>query len=132
MRTPPSMALEHEEIHERLSELIAAGGRTGAAARNVEKQLAPHFQEENRFALPPLGVLQQLAREGGSEQMRPAIAMARHVEENLDRSSKSTLPSRLRWTSSRQLGTRTAIPRRRTSLRRCALMRGPRKRCSTR
>lgn len=85
VRTPPSMALEHEEIHERLAELIAAGGRTGAAARNVEAQLAPHFKEENRFALPPLGLLQQLAREGGSEQMRPAIAMARHVEENLGR-----------------------------------------------
>ena len=85
VKIPPSMALEHEEIHERLTDLLAAGGRTAAAARNVEEQLAPHFEEENRFALPPLGLLQQLAREGGSEQMRPAIAMARHVEENLDR-----------------------------------------------
>jgi hypothetical protein len=85
MRTPPSMALEHEEIHEQLAAVIAAGGRTGAAARNVEAQLAPHFEEENRFALPPLGVLPRLAREGASEEMRPAIAMARHVEQNFDR-----------------------------------------------
>ena len=85
MRIPPSMAVEHEEIHEQLAAVISAGGRTGAAARNVEAQLAPHFQEENRFALPPLGLLQPLVREGASEQMRPAIAMARHVEENLDR-----------------------------------------------
>jgi hypothetical protein len=85
VKTPASMALEHEAIHEQLAAVIAVGGRTGAAARNVEAQLAPHFEEENRFALPPLGLLRQLAREGGSEQMRPAIAMARHVEENLDR-----------------------------------------------
>jgi hypothetical protein len=85
VKIPIAMALEHEAIHERLAAAIAAGGRTGAAARNVEAQLAPHFAEENRFALPPLGVLPQLAREGSSEQMRPAIAMARYVEENLDR-----------------------------------------------
>jgi hypothetical protein len=85
VRIPPAMALEHEEIHEQLATVIAAGGRTGAAARNVEAQLAPHFEEENRFALPPLGLLPQLASAGASEEMRPAIAMARHVEQNLDR-----------------------------------------------
>lgn len=85
VRIPASMAEEHEAIHEQLAAAVAAGGRTGAAARKVEAQLAPHFEEENRFALPPLGLLPQLARAGASEQMRPAIAMARHVEENFDR-----------------------------------------------
>ena len=82
---PPLMAREHEALHEQLAAAISAGGRTGAAARDVEARLAPHFEEENRFALPPLGVLPRLAREGASEDMRPAIEMARHVEQNLDR-----------------------------------------------
>jgi hypothetical protein len=82
---PKLMAREHEALHEQLAAAISAGGRTGAAARNVEARLAPHFEEENRFALPPLGVLPQLAREGASEEMRPAIAMAQHVEQNFDR-----------------------------------------------
>lgn len=82
---PPALAREHESLHRQLAAAIAAGGRTGAAAREVEARLAPHFDEENRLALPALGVLTQLATRGASEEMRPAIEMAEHVEQNLDR-----------------------------------------------
>lgn len=85
MRIPQPMATEHEALHERLREALSAGGKTGAAAMEVEKLLAPHFEEENQIALPPLGVLRQLATEGASEEMRPAIAMAQQVEAHLDR-----------------------------------------------
>ena len=85
MKIPEGMAREHEHLHEQLAAAIAAGGRTGEAARKVEQHLAPHFEEENRFALPPLGLLPRLAEEGATEDMRPAIELARHVEQNLDR-----------------------------------------------
>ena len=85
MKIPKGMAREHEHLHEQLAAATAAGGRTAEAARDVERHLAPHFEEENRYALPPLGLLPRLAKEGASEDMRPAIELARHVEQNFDR-----------------------------------------------
>jgi len=85
MKIPEDMAREHEHLHEQLAAAIAAGGKTGEAACKVEERLAAHFEEENRFALPPLGLLPRLAKEGATEDMRPAIELARHVEKNLDR-----------------------------------------------
>jgi hypothetical protein len=52
VKIPAAMALEHEAIHEQLAAAIAAGGRTGAAARNVEAQLAPHFARARPRACP--------------------------------------------------------------------------------
>lgn len=37
------------------------GGRTGAAAVEVEKLLAPHFVKEEQLAMPQLGLLESLA-----------------------------------------------------------------------
>lgn len=85
MKIPDGMAREHEHLHEQLAAAIAAGGKTAEAAREVEHRLAPHFEEENRYALPPLGLLRRLAQEGASEDMRPAIELARHVEQSFDR-----------------------------------------------
>jgi hypothetical protein len=85
MRIPAIMVAEHEMLHSELAQLTASGGKTAAAARKVEEALAPHFEEENRYALPPLGLLPALAKGGATEEMRPAIELARHVAENLDR-----------------------------------------------
>lgn len=58
---PKSMEIEHEAIHSHLFELTKAGGRTGEAAQKLASMLDPHFQKENRYALPPLGLLVQLS-----------------------------------------------------------------------
>jgi len=79
------MAREHKELHEHLEAVAASGGKTGEAAVRLEQALAPHFQEENRFALPPLGLLPSLVDGRATEDMRPAIEMGRHVEKNLSR-----------------------------------------------
>ena len=83
IRVPPAMDAEHDELHQALTAAIAAGGETGDAAREVEKHLVPHFEEENRVALPPLGLLLPLVETGPTEAMRPAIAMAKHTEASL-------------------------------------------------
>ncbi len=54
---PPSIAAEHRDLHDKLSEVIRAGGKTGRAAEVVEKLLKPHFVKEEQYALPPLGHL---------------------------------------------------------------------------
>lgn len=85
MAIPPAMATEHEDVHAELAAIIAAGGKTGQAARKVEAVLAPHFEEENRYALPPLGLLPALAQGHATPSMCPAIDMAMHVERSLER-----------------------------------------------
>lgn len=58
---PGSLQVEHEELHSELARLTKAGGRTGEAAQKLAEVLHPHFQKENEYALPPLGLLVPLA-----------------------------------------------------------------------
>ncbi len=83
--TPEAIRLEHRHLHEQLAAAQQAGGRTAQAARKLEKTMAAHFAEEERYAMPPLGLLSRLAageQIAGAEQ---AIAMADHVRQNLAR-----------------------------------------------
>jgi hypothetical protein len=61
LRIPTSIQREHLELHEQLAGATRAGGKTGEAARRVEDLLRPHFQKEEQFALPPLGMLRAFA-----------------------------------------------------------------------
>ena len=78
LAVPPAMQVEHRHLHEQLAAALAAGGRTAEAARRVEAVLAPHFEEEEAFAMPPLGLLESMAqgRQPTAEQARAAIEMA--------------------------------------------------------
>ena len=62
LQTPETLRTEHRELHEQLSLAIDARGRTGAAAQAVARLLHPHFVKEEEFALPPLGLLAELAQ----------------------------------------------------------------------
>lgn len=62
--TPSSIEAEHKELHEKLAEVIKSKGQTGAAGREVENLLRPHFTKEEQFALPPLGLLRSIAAGG--------------------------------------------------------------------
>lgn len=58
---PKPMQTEHEALHSELAKLTKAGGRTGEAAQKLASVLDPHFQNENQYALPPLGLLVPLS-----------------------------------------------------------------------
>jgi hypothetical protein len=81
---PLAIQLEHEHLHEELTRARGAGGRTGEAANAVAEVLRPHFEEEERYAMPPLGLLPALAKGRVTEEMRPAIAMADHLRDNYE------------------------------------------------
>lgn len=89
--TPPSaMQDEHHHLHEQLAEALQAGGETQAAAAEVEAVLAPHFAEEDRYAMPPLSLLRTLA-EGGeitAAQRQAAIEMSDKLREHYDQMIK--------------------------------------------
>ncbi len=72
---PASLRAEHHALHDRLTRATHAGGQTGKAARALEAVMMPHFQEEERIAMPPLGLLAPLARGEWPADAGPIIAM---------------------------------------------------------
>jgi hypothetical protein len=81
LSVPSAIKAEHEHLHHELETAIASGGKTGAQARKVATVLLPHFQEEEAYAMPPLGLLESVARNEPVEeaQARQAIQMAERL-----------------------------------------------------
>jgi hypothetical protein len=81
LSVPPAIKIEHEHLHHELEAALASGGKTGAQASKVAAVLLPHFQEEEAYAMPPLGLLESLARneQVDDAQARQAIQMAERL-----------------------------------------------------
>lgn len=69
---PQSLEVEHKELHEQLKKAIDSGGKTGDAAKGVAELLHPHFEKEEEYAMPPLGLLSLLSRESRQGEDRGA------------------------------------------------------------
>jgi len=80
---PGSLKEEHKELHEALDKYTKLPGKTGAAAKEVAKLLHPHFIKEEAYALPPLGLLSDLAKGQISNNMKEAIAMSDKLKNEL-------------------------------------------------
>jgi hypothetical protein len=72
---PQSLQDEHGHIHERLDAATKAPGPVGEAARKLAEILHPHFVREEEIALPPLGLLERLARGDFEPWMREVLVM---------------------------------------------------------
>lgn len=81
---PRSLKVEHEELHAELVEATRAPGKTGEAARAVARFLHPHFEKEEEYALPPLGLLQALARDEVTPEMAEVLPLADKLKAELD------------------------------------------------
>ena len=84
-KIPHAMNVEHEELHERLTRVIGAGGQTGAAGQAVAEALHAHFGSEEAFALPPLGLLPALAAGQVSPEMAPVLEMTERLKSEMPR-----------------------------------------------
>lgn len=85
---PKSLKIEHDQLHEDLRSAIAKGGRTGDAARMVAGRLHPHFQHEEEFAIPPLGLLAALSRDEttvSADMASKAISLSDRLGDELPR-----------------------------------------------
>ena len=85
IRIPESMRMEHEEIHSELERITGMPGRIGAAARELAAVLHPHFVREEQIALPPLGLLEPLARGEFTPGMRAVLPMTDSLRTELPR-----------------------------------------------
>ena len=88
LEIPDSLKAEHEELHEELVRATKAGGKTGEAAAAVAKALHPHFVKEEQLAMPPLGLLRDLA----AGRMPPNAEAVVKLSDNL----KKDLPAMLK------------------------------------
>ncbi len=82
---PESLKSEHQELHAQLANAVNAGGATGSAAGVVARLLDPHFLKEEEYALPPLGLLRELAAGKITPEMKEAVAMADKLKKELPR-----------------------------------------------
>ena len=71
---PQATAAEHKGIRAQLDKAAASGGETGEAA--TAQVLHPHFVAEEKFALPPLGLLPALAEGNMDLSMQGEVPMA--------------------------------------------------------
>lgn len=84
-KIPHAMKMEHEELHHELEKAIQSGGKTGAAAREVAEALHIHFESEEKYALPPLGLLPALTEGNITPEMAEVFPMTDTLKRELPR-----------------------------------------------
>ncbi len=83
LTAPESLKREHEELHADLVAATKAGGKTGLAAQAVAQALHPHFLKEEEYAMPPLGLLAQIAKGDVPPDSGAVIAMTDELKKDL-------------------------------------------------
>ncbi len=81
--TPQPLKEEHEALHAMLKHATQLPGKTGEAAKAVAEIMHPHFVKEEEYALPPLGLLPQLASGKFSEEMKQVLLMTDKLKKEL-------------------------------------------------
>jgi hypothetical protein len=82
LTAPQSLKQEHEELHGELVAATKSGGKTGIVAQAVAQALHPHFVKEEEYAMPPLGLLAQLAKGEHPHEQAAVIAMTDKLKED--------------------------------------------------
>lgn len=82
-RIPKPMKLEHDELHSELAKATKEPGGIGEAARAVAKVLHNHFVNEEAYAIPPLGLLPQLAAGKVTNEMADVLKMTDKLKAEL-------------------------------------------------
>lgn len=80
---PSSISAEHKELQAALDVVISSGGKTGEAGKAVAERLRPHFEKEEQYALPELGLLPQLAEGRASADMKDIVALSDKLKADL-------------------------------------------------
>ncbi len=88
MAIPSSITEEHQHLHRELVAITKMEGDVGKAGREVAAKLHEHFEAEEAYALPPLGLLVPLSKGTVTEDMRSALAMTEKLRENLPKMLK--------------------------------------------
>ena len=80
---PGSLKVEHDELHEELVKATKEPGAVGEAAKRVAKLLHPHFVKEEEYALPPLGLLADVAEGRITPEMKDVLRLTDKLKADL-------------------------------------------------
>ncbi|MFO0982308.1 MAG: DUF6448 family protein [Planctomycetota bacterium] len=80
---PAPLRAEHDALHSALARAIESGGKTGEAASAVASILHPHFAAEEEYALPPLGLLAELAAGNLTPRMQDVLSLTDRLRASL-------------------------------------------------
>src|SRR3990170_1379867 len=80
---PRSLKIEHEALHAVLAKATKEEGEISVAAKQVAKILHGHFVKEEEIALPPLGLLTDLAKGHIIEDMKSVLSMTDKLKADL-------------------------------------------------
>ncbi len=83
LTAPQSLKHEHDELHQELVAATKAGGRLGDAAQAVARALHPHFEKEEEYAMPLLGLLSSLAEGSIPADGDAVIASAERLKKDI-------------------------------------------------
>lgn len=81
---PHSLRLGHEALRQGLTAATREPGELGAAAQRVARVLEPHIRKEEAFALPPLGLVAEIARGEFTPEMAEVLPHTGWLQDNLD------------------------------------------------
>lgn len=80
---PLPLKEEHEALHRRLRHAGEADGEVGEHARALARLMHPHFIKEDQIALPPLGLLVDLAADEPTTGMAGVLDLTDRLEAEL-------------------------------------------------
>lgn len=83
LKVPQPMRMEHEELLAELEKATKVGGKVGEAAKVVAKAMHIHSIKEEEYALPPLGLLSQLAAGRVTPEMGCVLDLTNLLKEDL-------------------------------------------------
>lgn len=80
---PHPLKTEHEALHEMLRKATKEPGELGDAAKAVATLMHPHFLKEETYALPPLGLLRDLAEGKVTPDMKEVLGLTDRLKADL-------------------------------------------------
>lgn len=85
LRIPDPLRAEHEELYDKVARAARARGPVGEAARALVRVLQTHLAKEEKYALPPLGLLTLLSTGHVSDGMAEALTLTEKLRTDLPR-----------------------------------------------
>jgi hypothetical protein len=82
---PHPLKIEHEELHGILRKATKEPGDVGDSAKAVAELMHPHFLKEEEYALPPLGLLHDLAQGKVTPDMKDVLMLTDKLKAELSR-----------------------------------------------
>lgn len=88
LKTPKSLKNGHENLCSELKDIITIGGNIGEQAKLLDTRMYAHFQKEEEYALPPLGLLLSLSEGRWEIDSDAAIRMSDMLHSKLSELQK--------------------------------------------